>query len=203
MLASLCTPPEADEGGLPGNTRCQRRFRPQRSSWTPLLTLPGKNNPARRQSKEGGSSAFHPQEYKPAPPKARAAPGEDAPVQAAGGSWLQPSCQTPAKPFPHQECPQQPPSPYQGQHCPRAAPSLSQVTHQRNLHHSTIPVHELTRPRHRVRTLHPREMSALRNKLHWETTSLLTCSSKHTSPKANAWVWLLPDLEGRSGKNLR
>lgn len=129
LLASLCTPPEADRGGLPGNMQCQRRFQPQRSSWTPLLTLPGKNNPARRQSKEGGSSASAPRSTNQLLPKARAAPGEDAPVQAAGGSWLQPSCQTPAKPFPHQECPQQPPSPYQGQHCPRAAPSLSQVTH--------------------------------------------------------------------------
>lgn len=98
-------------------------------------------------------------------PKVPAAPGEDAPVLVAGGSSLSPSCQASAKPFPYQDCRSQSPSPDALSRgalpsgCSR--PEQGDSAEERSLHHSTIPVDEVTHPHHRVRTLHRREMSAL------------------------------------------
>lgn len=145
-------------------------------------------------------------------PKEPAAPGEDAAVLAAGGSWLPSSCQTSAKPFPYQGCPSHSPSPAalsrgalpSGCSQPEQGDSLGE----RSLHHAAISVDEVTHPHHRVRTLHRREMSALLKQtlLYWETTSLLTCSSKHIPQRpvlGSGWSLISkegvgePQIEGR------
>lgn len=135
-LASLCAPPVlASRAELPGSTRCQRRFQPQRSFLTPSLTSPGKNNPAEEGKRVCGCSAFHPTPNQHLP----RAPGEDAPARAAEGFWLPPSRLTSAKSFPYQRCAASLPAqqPYRGERCPWAVPNgsigLSKVTHQRNV----------------------------------------------------------------------
>lgn len=156
-MASLCPPPEPGKGDLPGNTRCQRRFRPPRSFWTPLLTLPGKNNPAEEAKQARGSSAFHPQESKAAPP------------QSTGSSWGRCSCAgsrgelsraISLSGLPHQA---PSPEPLSRRALPLGCsqPEPGDSSEERPWHHSAIPGEELTRTHHGLGTLHRWQMAAL------------------------------------------
>lgn len=216
MLASLRTAPALGSGDLPESTRCQRRFQPQRSFWTPSLTLPGKNNPAGDREQACGSTAFLPPSTNPPLPRAHAAPGEDALVQEAEvpGSPLAPAWLEQNHPDPHGEISTQP-SAIKGNaafgfaQCERwvkQSDSAEECPPRNPLAHITSDPCGMKSP---VLTVEQdfaqqlRETSAPCNELDQEVTSSFTRSPKRTAPSANTGGRLVPDLQGRSRGNFR